>query len=147
MKFDIKPAIELARNGWEVFNYTANVMAGDSREWLENPENNWDAYLNENGQIKTAGDLIIDEGELIILPNLYIAISMVVFFWAENILTTMMRLKYYKLVFAKTLERMATDESKDTFYSGDLSEDIAADLSEIGAILTLEDLRNYKLGL
>ena len=58
-----------------------------------------------------------------------------------------MRLKYYKLVFAKTLERMATDESKDTFYSGDLSEDIAADLSEIGAILTLEDLRNYKLGL
>ena len=63
LKFDIKPAIELARNGWEVFNYTANVMAGDSREWLENPENNWDAYLNENGQIKTAGDLIIDEGE------------------------------------------------------------------------------------
>ena len=47
-------------------------------------------------------------------------------------------------VFARTLERMANDESKDIFYSGDLSEDIAADLAEIGSILTIQDLRNYK---
>ena len=39
---------------------------------------------------------------------------------------------------------MANDGSKDIFYSDDLSEDIAADLAEIGSILTIQDLRNYK---
>ena len=59
-----KSSIDLARNGWEVFNYTANVMAGNSKEWLENPENNWSAYLDEDGKIKQAGDTIVDEGKL-----------------------------------------------------------------------------------
>lgn len=39
-------------------------MAGNSKEWLENPDNNWAAYLDENGKIKQAGDTIVDEGKL-----------------------------------------------------------------------------------
>ena len=39
-------------------------MAGNSKAWLENPDNNWAAYLDENGKIKQAGDTIVDEGKL-----------------------------------------------------------------------------------
>ena len=48
--------------------------------------------MDENGQIKNEGDIIIDEK------------------------------------FAATLERIANDPSKDTFYSGELADDIELDL-------------------
>ena len=36
---------------------------------------------------------------------------------------------------ANTLEKIANDPGKDTFYTGDLSHDIAADLLEMGSLL------------
>ncbi|GFO36684.1 gamma-glutamyltranspeptidase 1 [Plakobranchus ocellatus] len=44
---------------------------------------------------------------------------------------------------AKTLQIIADDPA--SFYNGSLAEDIVADLQERGSIITLEDLKNYRL--
>ena len=108
-----QPAIDLARNGWEMYNYTAHVVELKVNFFLkisflfyniffiktayfEDPDEiygwNWEPYLDADGKVKKMGDTVID------------------------------------LELANTLERLANDETKDTFYNGDLAEDIAKDL-------------------
>lgn len=44
---------------------------------------------------------------------------------------------------ASTLEKIA-NEGAETFYTGSLSQDILADLAELGAPITAEDLAQYR---
>ena len=109
-----QPSVDLARNGWELWNYTyfamedkADFLQGDFIEWAgKNWSGNWEPYLDNQGKIKQVGDEIKDE-EL-----------------------------------AKTLEMIQNDP--DSFYNGPLADLIIEDLKELGAIITKEDLQNYK---
>ena len=83
-------AIDLARNGWEIFNHTYDTMV-EKKDWLENPDYNWEAFLKEDGTIKDLGDTIVD------------------------------------LDFANTLEKLANDPTKDSFYNGEIAADMAED--------------------
>ena len=44
----------------------------------------------------------------------------------------------------RTLRRLAEFGASD-FYSGQISEDLVKDLTELGGIITREDLNNYEL--
>ena len=45
--------------------------------------------------------------------------------------------------FAKTLERIRDDP--EGFYSGELAKDVVKDIQEKGGIITLDDLKNYRV--
>ena len=45
--------------------------------------------------------------------------------------------------FAKTLERISDDP--EGFYSGELAKDVVKDIQEKGGIITLDDLKNYRV--
>ena len=63
----------------------------EKKDWLENPDYNWEAFLKEDGSIKDLGDTIVD------------------------------------LDFANTLEKLANDPTKDSFYNGEIAADMAED--------------------
>ena len=57
-----QPGIALARDGWHLFNYTAEVLL-EKADILENAQQlntSWAPYLNENGKVKQEGDLVVD---------------------------------------------------------------------------------------
>lgn len=49
----------------------------------------------------------------------------------------------YMPKFAKTLERIR--DHPEGFYSGELAKDIVKDIQERGGIITLDDLKNYRV--
>ena len=49
----------------------------------------------------------------------------------------------YMPKFAKTLERISDDP--EGFYSGELAKDVVKDIQEKGGIITLDDLKNYRV--
>ena len=50
---------------------------------------------------------------------------------------------YTRLDFADTLERIATLGPQE-FYEGETAQGIVKDLQEMGGIITMEDMKNYK---
>ena len=98
------------------------------------PEYGWDAYLNEDGTIKKEGDIIKQSFKIKQIQFNIIC---------SNKLFEKLKLKDPKL--ANTLRRIAQDP--DNFYNGELAEDIAADLAQVGSWINITDLNIYDVNI
>lgn len=54
--------------------------------------------------------------------------------------------RYYNMELARTLEAVA-EQGARAFYNGTIGENFIKDIREAGGILTMEDLRNYKVNV
>ena len=52
--------------------------------------------------------------------------------------------KHFRPALAKTLELLGKNGTSDPFYLGELGEGIIKEVKEMGGVLTMEDLNNYK---
>jgi len=124
---------QIAEDGFEIYKYLGDAIE-DKENWLQMPEYGWDAYLNEDGTIKKEGDIIKQSFKIKQIQFNIIC---------SNKLFEKLKLKDPKL--ANTLRRIAQDP--DNFYNGELAEDIAADLAQVGSWINITDLNIYDVNI
>ena len=124
---------QIAEDGFEIYKYLGDAIE-DKENWLQMPEYGWEAYLNEDGTIKKEGDIIKQSFKIKQIQFNIIC---------SNKLFEKLKLKDPKL--ANTLRRIAQDP--DNFYNGELAEDIASDLAQVGSWINITDLNIYDVNI
>ena len=124
---------QIAENGFEIYKYLGDAIE-DKEDWLQMPEYGWEAYLNEDGTIKQEGDIIKQSFQI-----QHIQLNLT----CSSKLFGKLNLKDPKL--ANTLRRIAQDP--DNFYNGELAEDIASDLEQVGSWINITDLNIYDVNI